>query len=206
LAGALKVCKSLPGFRSAPGGQLVQESDVSAPVRGARLVLADLEGVRANMSASWLAQMGWDVWVLDGAQADDFNEVGPSPSPVPEPQGPIAWASPAQLAQAVARIPIAQRYVLTCGSSLLARYAATDLARLTGAEVVVLQGGTLAWIEAGLPLEQGETHLASARTDRYRRPYEGTDNPRGAMQGYLDWEYGLVDQLGRDGTHGFHVI
>ena len=158
LAGALKVCKSLPGFRSAPGGQLVQESDVSAPVRGARLVLADLEGVRANMSASWLAQMGWDVWVLDGAQADDFNEVGPSPSPVPEPQGPIAWASPAQLAQAVARIPIAQRYVLTCGSSLLARYAATDLARLTGAEVVVLQGGTLAWIEAGLPLEQGETH------------------------------------------------
>src|SRR5450830_956546 len=28
LAGALKVCKSLPGFRSAPGGQLVQESDV----------------------------------------------------------------------------------------------------------------------------------------------------------------------------------
>jgi rhodanese-related sulfurtransferase len=235
----------LPGFRSAPGGQLVQESDVSAPVRGARLVLADLDGVRANMSASWLAQMGWDVWVFDGAQADDFNEAGPSPSPVPEPQGPIAWATPAQLAQwlqtepaghtavldfttsadyvkdhipgawfvlrselaqAVARIPSAQRYVLTCGSSLLARYAAADLARLTGAEVLVLQGGTLAWMEAGLPLEQGETHLASARTDRYRRPYEGTDSPREAMQGYLDWEYGLVAQLGWDGTHGFWVI
>jgi rhodanese-related sulfurtransferase len=211
----------LPGFRSAPGGQLVQESDVSAPVRGARLMLVDLEGVRANMSASWLAQMGWDVWVLDGAQADDFNEVGPSPSPVPEPQGTIAWASPAQLAQwlqnepaghtavldfttsvnfvkrhipgawfvlrselaqAAARIPTAQRYVLTCGSGLLARYAATDLARLTGAEMLVLQGGTLAWIEAGLPLEEGETRLASPRTDRYRRPYEGTDNPREAMQ------------------------
>jgi hypothetical protein len=27
-----------------------------------------------------------------------------------------------------------------------------------------------------------------------------------AMQGYLDWEYGLVAQLGRDGTHGFYVI
>ena len=23
---------------------------------------------------------------------------------------------------------------------------------------------------------------------------------------YLDWEYGLVDQLERDGTHGFFVI
>ena len=235
----------LPGFRSAPGGQLVQETDVSAPVRGARIVLADDDGVRANMTASWLAQLGWEVWVLDGLQASDFNETGPAPTPVPEPEGPIAHTTPAELAgwlrdepagqtamldlttsvnyvkrhipgawfvlrseleQAVARIPKAQRYVLTCGSSLLARYAAADLARLTGAEVVVLQGGTLAWIEANLPLEHGETRLASPRTDRYRRPYEGTDSPREAMQAYLDWEYGLVEQLGRDGTHGFYVI
>ena len=120
---------------------------------------------------------------------------------------PGAWfVLRSELEQAVARIPKAQRYVLTCGSSLLARYAAADLARLTGAEVVVLQGGTLAWIEANLPLEHGETRLASPRTDRYRRPYEGTDSPREAMQAYLDWEYGLVEQLGRDGTHGFYVI
>jgi len=26
------------------------------------------------------------------------------------------------------------------------------------------------------------------------------------MQAYLDWEFGLVAQLGRDGTHGFKVI
>jgi len=26
------------------------------------------------------------------------------------------------------------------------------------------------------------------------------------MQAYLDWEYGLVAQLERDGTHGFFVI
>ena len=44
------------------------------------------------------------------------------------------------------------------------------------------------------------------RTDRYRRPYEGTDNPREAMQGYLDWEFGLIAQLERDGTHGFRVL
>lgn len=235
----------LPGYRSAPGGQLVQETDVAAPVRGARMVLADLDGVRANMTASWLAQMGWEVSVLDDAQTADFSETGHLTPAVPEPDGPIAWVSPTQLAQwlerepaghtavldlttsdnyvkrhipgawfvlrselpqAVARMPVAQRYVLTCGSSLLARYAAADLARLTGAEVLVLQGGTLAWIDAGLPLEHGETRLASLRSDRYRRPYEGTDNPREAMQGYLDWEFGLVDQLGRDGTHGFNVI
>ena len=27
-----------------------------------------------------------------------------------------------------------------------------------------------------------------------------------AMQAYLDWEFGLVDQLARDGAHGFYVI
>jgi hypothetical protein len=41
---------------------------------------------------------------------------------------------------------------------------------------------------------------------RYRRPYEGTDAPRDAMQAYLDWEYGLVAQLARDATHGFKVL
>ena len=118
----------LPGFASAPGGQLVQETDVTLPVRGARAVLADLDGVRANMTASWLAQMGWDVWVLDSLQAKDFSETSQLPPPTPP--------SP----------------------------------------------------------------------HRYRRPYEGTDNPHEAMQAYLDWEYGLVAQLARDGTHGFKVL
>jgi hypothetical protein len=43
------------------------------------------------------------------------------------------------------------------------------------------------------------------RTKRYKRPYEGTDSPRSAIQAYLDWELGLVAQLERDGTHGFRV-
>ncbi|KJF76176.1 hypothetical protein UA44_23090 [Klebsiella aerogenes] len=73
---------------------------------------------------------------------------------------------------------------------------------MTGKPVQLLSGGTLAWIDAGLALEQGETHLATPRGDRYRRPYEGTDNSAEAMQAYLDWEYGLVEQLARDGTHG----
>jgi hypothetical protein len=43
-------------------------------------------------------------------------------------------------------------------------------------------------------------------TDVYKRPYEGTDNAAAAMQAYLEWEYGLVAQLERDGTHGFTVL
>jgi rhodanese-related sulfurtransferase len=58
----------LPGFVSAPGGQLVQATDTFAAVRNARIVLADTDGVRATMTASWLLQMGWtDVYVLDAA-------------------------------------------------------------------------------------------------------------------------------------------
>jgi rhodanese-related sulfurtransferase len=47
-------------MRSAPGGQLVQETDNYLATWGARVVLADTDGVRAVMTASWLKQMGWD--------------------------------------------------------------------------------------------------------------------------------------------------
>ena len=48
--------------------------------------------------------------------------------------------------------------------------------------------------------------MLSPQVDVYRRPYEGTGVDPGAMQAYLDWEYGLVAQLERDGTHGFAVL
>jgi rhodanese-related sulfurtransferase len=118
----------IPGFRHYPGGQLVQEIDMAAPVRGARILLTDNMGVRADMTASWLAQMGWETYVLDGGY-DRALEMGP-PQVLPTPDP----------------------------------------------------------------------------SHRYRRPYEGTDVATGAMQAYLDWEYGLVEQLRRDATHGFFAI
>lgn len=231
----------LSGARSTPGGQLVQETDHVASVRGARLVLADDDGVRANMSASWLAQLGWEVHVLEGLQPAHFSEKGSWVAPVPAPlQAELIsphtladwlghgdtvvldftasanyvkrhipgawWALRAQLPEALANVPTAQRYVLTCGSSQLARLAVAEVEAITGKQVFLLQDGTAGWINAQLPLQEGETHLASPRIDRYRRPYEGTDSPKEAMQAYLDWEFGLVDQLARDGTHGFYVI
>ncbi|RAI64848.1 rhodanese-related sulfurtransferase [Pseudomonas fluorescens] len=231
----------LPFARSTPGGQLVQETDHFASVRGARLVLVDDDGVRANMSASWLAQLGWEVHVLDDLEPAHFSEHGAWQAPVPAPHqaeeispetlvqwlahGDTAvldftssanyvkrhipgawWTLRSQLAETLANVPTAERYVLTCGSSQLARLAVAEVEALTGKSVFLLKGGTASWIAAQLPLEDGESRLASPRIDRYRRPYEGTDNPRDAMQAYLDWEFGLVDQLARDGTHGFFVI
>ncbi|WP_395713936.1 rhodanese-like domain-containing protein, partial [Reyranella sp.] len=59
----------LAGARSAPGGQLVQETDAHIATWNARIVLVDDNGVRATMTASWLKQMGFDdvaVLVDDG--------------------------------------------------------------------------------------------------------------------------------------------
>jgi rhodanese-related sulfurtransferase len=118
----------IPGFRHYPGGQLVQEIDMAAPVRGARILLTDNMGVRADMTGSWLAQMGWETFVLDGGYDHALEFTPPVSLPKPDP------------------------------------------------------------------------------SHRYRRPYEGTDVETHAMQAYLDWEYGLVEQLRRDATHGFCVI
>ena len=53
-----------PGCLSAPGGQLVQSTDFYAPVRRARLVLWDTDHVQAPLTAHWLVQMGWEVYLL----------------------------------------------------------------------------------------------------------------------------------------------
>jgi len=234
----------LPGFRSVPGGQLVQETEMVAPVRGARVVLVDPSGgsVRANMPASWLAQMAWDVYVLDHVQTADLSEKGLWKAPLPSlPQLetvdavtvshwlktdsntiaidfsthanyvkghiPGSWyALRSKLTEAIAKIPQVDRYVLTSTPAELSAFVAPEFQALTQAEVVVLEGGNAAWVAAGLDLEKGPSHLASPPLDRYKRPYEGTSVDPAAMQAYLDWEFGLVEQLGKDGTHHFWVL
>jgi len=232
----------LPGFRSTPGGQLVQETEMVAPVRGARIVLSDPGGVRANMPASWLAQMAWDVYVIDDIKATDLTEKGvwtPALPITPQIQTvdvktasswlesdstticidlsthanyvkghiPGSWfALRSQFSNAMKNLPTANRLVLTSTTGELAIFAANEIQALTGSAVYVLDGGNKAWIDAGLTLEKGATHLASPPLDRYKRPYEGTSVDPAAMQAYLDWEYGLVEQLGKDGTHHFWVL
>jgi len=234
----------LPGFRSVPGGQLVQETEMVAPVRGARVVLVDPSGggVRANMPASWLAQMAWDVYVLDGVTLSDLTEKGAWKTPLPDLPAletvdavtvsnwlktdsntiaidfsthanyvkghiPGGWyALRSQLAEAMKKIPQVDRYIVTSSPSELSLFAAQELQALTDAEVLILEGGNAAWVKAGLELEKGPSHLASPPLDRYKRPYEGTNVDPAAMQAYLDWEFGLVEQLGKDGTHHFWVL
>jgi rhodanese-related sulfurtransferase len=71
---------------SAPGGQLVQATDLYVGTLGARLVLVDDDGVQALMTASWLKQMGWkDVFTFQpepGAREEYWRDnefLGPGP-------------------------------------------------------------------------------------------------------------------------------
>jgi rhodanese-related sulfurtransferase len=231
----------LPHFRSAPGGQLVQETDVFAPVRGARIVLADDDGARADMTGSWLAQMGWDVSVLinalDGQDlvTGAWRPTRPASPDVPTISAadlskaiktgavtvlevgsakeyalghvPGAWFAPrAYLADAQTKVPAASDIVFTSPDGYLAGWAAADYAVSSGRTAKVLAGGFAAWVKSGGAVEKGLTHVAGPLTDAYKRPYEGTDVKAEAMQAYLDWEFGLVAQLARDGTHGFKVL
>lgn len=69
----------LEGWRWAPGGQLVQATDEYAGTRGARIVLADWDGVRALTTGAWLAQLGgWEVLVYS-PPASAAVVTGPEP-------------------------------------------------------------------------------------------------------------------------------
>jgi rhodanese-related sulfurtransferase len=79
-----------PGLRHAPGGQLIQATDQWVGVKGARLVLADDELVRAPVVAGWLRQLGHEACVLDGGIAAAAAVTWPQSWDPPAPPDPRA--------------------------------------------------------------------------------------------------------------------
>jgi len=231
-----------PGFLHAPGGQLVQATDEYVGVQGARLLLADDDGVRAAMTASWLRQLGWrEVAVLDSGLAGRL--VPGLRQKLPRPTAPVvpglspaeaaalfadgkalpvdlrrspdvakghiagSWfALRSQWAESLPALPRRDSLVLISDDGQLAAFAQEEIQALTERRVVILDGGIAAWRAADLPLVHGRPRHAVPPDDVYKRPYEGTDNDAEAMRGYIDWEFGLVEQIRRDGTARFEVL
>jgi rhodanese-related sulfurtransferase len=92
--------RALPGFRHAPGGQLIQATDQWVGVKGARLVLADDELVRAPVTAGWLRQLGHEACVLDGGIAAGAERAWPRP-PQPPAVPELPEITARELAQAL---------------------------------------------------------------------------------------------------------
>ncbi len=223
-----------PGAISAPGGQLVQATDLYAGTLGARIVLSDDNEVRAVMTASWLKQMGWkDVAVLPEAgtesgtpaspllatptadaaidaskvlEIDDVTVIDLSRSPdYRKGHIPGAWfAIRSRLAQALPKIALNGTVVLTSEDGVLAGLAVAEARTLTKKPVRWLKGGNAAWSALGFPLST-DAKMADEPLDVWLKPYERPGNPKAAMDEYLSWEIDLLSRIERDGTTNFTV-
>ncbi|HVV61662.1 MAG TPA: rhodanese-like domain-containing protein [Pseudolabrys sp.] len=220
------------GALSAPGGQLVQATDLYAGTLGARLVLCDDKEARAVMTASWLKQMGWrevaifteagtekgitppeilgtppEAAAVDCSAAiaiDDVTVIDLSLSPnYRKGHIPGAWfAIRSRLDKAMAKIPQRGTFVLTSEDGVLAGLAVAEAQALTGCPVHWLRGGNAAWAAAGFPLSTAEK-MADEPLDAWLKPYERKGDPKDAMNEYLSWEIDLLQRIERDGTCNF---
>ncbi|MEI9804327.1 MAG: rhodanese-like domain-containing protein [Pseudolabrys sp.] len=222
----------LPGAISAPGGQLVQATDLYAGTLGARIVLSDDNEVRAVMTGSWLKQMGWkDVFLLPEAG----NEKGRPADPLlgaPPPGAAIsaaalkklscativdlstsphyrrghipgAWfAIRSRLDRALPKIPPADTLVLTSEDGVLAGLAVDEARALTKAKVYWLESGNAAWKAAGFPVAT-DVQMADEPLDVWLKPYEQSSDTEAAMNAYLSWEVDLLERIKQDGTTHF---
>ncbi|RRV10468.1 sulfurtransferase [Pseudomonas sp. v388] len=94
--------------------------------------------------------------------------------------------------------------VLTSVDGIVASYAAARCEQAGLTDVLVLSGGTNAWLAAGLPLIGGDNGQRQQFLDIWPSPYTA-ENPHAAFREYLDWELQLVEQLQRDGTAEFQL-
>ncbi|MGE4219947.1 MAG: rhodanese-like domain-containing protein [Alphaproteobacteria bacterium] len=160
------------------------------------LAALDVPMVTAEQLAERLA--GGRVAVIDLADSLEFR-VGHIPG--------AWWAIRSRLGRALKSVEAApDGFVVTSPDGRLARFGAATLRSLTDMPVAALQGGTAAWAGAGHPLAKGSDRMADETVDIYYRPYDGEPKAgelEAAMNRYLTWEVGLVEQMERDGTLAF---
>ncbi len=81
--------------------------------------------------------------------------------------------------------------IVTCADGVQSTLAVATLRGLGYAGARVLEGGTRAWVAAGLPVERGASRLLDEPDDVVLKAY---DRGREGMQAYLRWEEALDDQ------------
>lgn len=198
------------GASHAPGGQLLQSTDIWLAVHGARVVLVDTDHIRAPIIAGWLRQMGWDAYVLPV----EINTLQRQPAPA----RPLA----APLLETITHQQLADHLVLDLRTSqdfckghlpgavwairsTLGRYVKPSSAVcLIGDEVttrlaavdVLEYGARSVHLLANPEHTETETQLTeSERIDFAFHTLGRNDGNLEAARQYLAWEIGLVERL-----------
>ncbi|MFT4068099.1 rhodanese-like domain-containing protein [Paraburkholderia sp.] len=187
------------GWRSAPGGQLVQATDEYVGTLHARVVLGDDDGVRARMTASWLVQLGYlQVFVLTDDDASVVFEAGPEPRDVLRIPGRTRWIEADQLARA---LDAGSAQVVDVDSSLAFRRAHIAGARFIAASALQ---DLLARIDdpaRQLVLTSSDGVLAGLLADALRELGERHANVAALLGGTARWlALGLPQAAGDDGN------
>ena len=213
---------SLAGAVHAPGGQLVQATDQWVGTRGARILLADCEAVRAVATAMWLRQMGHDACVL--AEGINARVAAPKPLKPSLPELPIV--SPTELhgatiidlrgsmAYRAAHAPGAVWSIrphiakvaggaagvaLIADDPMIARAAALDLHEAGITSVALLQGVK--------PTASTPEHPPDADCIDFLFFTAGRhEGDREAALRYLSWEINLVNELDRSERAAFRIL
>ena len=103
------------------------------------------------------------------------------------------------------RVPGTGPIVLTSLDGDLALLAAADLRTRTSREVLPLEGGTAAWIAAGLPHRTGLDQPALNSTE-VLAPAPTLEERRVSLDAYVKWGDFITDQLDRDGLVQFRAF
>ncbi|MBW2623642.1 MAG: thiosulfate sulfurtransferase [Deltaproteobacteria bacterium] len=114
------------------------------------------------------------------------------------------WGVRSRLLPDISLLPETSTMVLTSPDSIIAHLAYKDLKEhLGGLSLRVLEEGTRAWIDEGLPTAEGMEKTITKTDDVWLRPYEHTGKMTAFMHDYLKWETGLIEQINRDGDTRF---
>ena len=168
------------------GSAPVPVPELTAPVN-----LVDVTGL------VHLLDSGARTLVLDLGRSVDFRD-GHIPGAV--------WGVRSRLDTLRPQLSTARNVVITSPDGVLARLAVPEVSDLTGAKVLVLDGGTDAWHAFGRPLVKDRTTPPDeACIDFYLRPYDRNSGIEEAMNAYLSWEIDLVHEIKRDGTVAFGI-
>ncbi|MFO1162473.1 MAG: rhodanese-like domain-containing protein [Reyranellaceae bacterium] len=117
------------------------------------------------------------------------------------------WGCRPQLAKTVATLGKAKCIVLASPDAVRAMLASIDLHDLTDAKIAVLEGGTDAWVKAGLPTEESPgTPSNDEIIDHLVWVAGRRTGDQAEMKQYLEWEQQLVAQLERDGDLPFRIV